>query len=102
MSKLCNYHIAQELPNPKIAHTTLITKYSTMTNFKKRKFLDVDVQVLLGEIGDLPCGLPWGSPLKLLGRMKYIIIAITIQAIAIIMKPPLGSPSPPGKRITQV
>jgi len=27
--------------------------------------------------------------------MKYIIIAITIQAIAIIMKPPLGSPSPP-------
>jgi len=29
--------------------------------------------------------------------MKYIIIAITIQAIAIIMKPPLGSPSPPEK-----
>ena len=41
--------------------------------------------------------MPWGSPLKLLGRMKYIIIAITIQAIAIIMKPPLGSPSPPEK-----
>ena len=34
----------------------------------------------------LPWGLPCGSPLKLLGRMKYIIMAITIQAIAIIMK----------------
>ena len=44
-----------------------------------------------------PWGLPCGSPLKLLGRMKYIIIAITIQAIAIIMNPPLGSPSPPEK-----
>ena len=43
--------------------------------------------------------MPWGSPLKLLGRMKYIIIAITIQAIAIIMKPPLGSPSPPEKEV---
>ena len=52
---------------------------------------------MLMYVGDLPCGLPWGSPLKLLGRMKYIIIAITIQAIAIIMKPPLGSPSPPEK-----